>query len=188
MAQSKLSQNINLLSPSFAPKTTWDKVYDWVFLAGRYIIVLVELVVLIALGSRFYFDRKNNDFSESIRAKTLILDSMSETENEIKGAQQALNNVAIMLTKQKTKSDLLSNIEANIPSSIVLQGMSLSDESISITGESFGYTYIETLENNFKQDASWTDVNVTLTSSGSDRNVSFTMSAKYSGAQVSGTD
>ena len=84
MAQSKLSKNINLLKPSFSPKTTWDKIYDWVFNAGRYIIVIVEIVVLVALGSRFYFDRRNNDFSESIRAKTLILDSMSETEDEIK--------------------------------------------------------------------------------------------------------
>ncbi len=188
MAQKKLPKNINLLQPSFSPQTTWDKIYDWVFLAGRYVIVIVELVVLIALGSRFYYDRKNNDLSESIRAKTLMLDSMQETEGEIRGAQETLANIAVMLATQEKESIVLSDIEANIPSSIVIQGLSLNEDSLSITGMAYGYTYIEKLESNFESDANWAEVEVTLVSSGSERQVDFTMTANYIGGGENATD
>lgn len=179
MAKKKLSKNINLLEPSFSPKTTWDKIYDWVFLAGRYIIVIVELVVLVALGSRFYFDRRNNDLSESIEAKTGILDSMVETEEEVKGAQDTISNIAIMLRTQKVKSTVLENVEANIPSSVVVHGLSLTNEGVSLTGMAYGYNYIEQLESNFDDDDLWDEVQVTLISSGSGRQIDFTMSASY---------
>lgn len=179
MAKKKLSKNINLLEPSFSPQTTWDKIYDWVFLAGRYIIVIVELVVLIALGSRFYFDRKNNDLSESIKAKTVILDNMRETEKEVKSAQLALSNIAIMERIQETKSDILENVEANIPSSVIIQGLTLNENGVSLTGISYGYSYIEKLESNFDEDPNWTEVKITLISSGSGRQIDFTMNATY---------
>jgi hypothetical protein len=181
MAKKKLSKNINLLEPSFSPKNTWDKIYDWVFMAGRYIIVAVELVVLVALGSRFYFDRKNNDLSESIKAKTVILDNMRETENEVKSAQDTLSNIAVMLRRQNTKSNIMENVEANTPSSIVVQGLSINDENLSITGLAYGYTYIEKLESNFDSDENWDDVQVTLVSTGSGRQIDFTMTANYIG-------
>lgn len=184
MAQ-KLSKNINLLEPSFSPKTTWDKIYDWVFLAGRYIIVFVELIVLIALGSRFYFDRKNNDLSESIKAKTQILDSFEETEDRVRSAQETLANVSIMMATQEKMSDVLENVEANIPSSIEIQGLALNEKSLNITGLSYGYPYIEKLENNFSSDENWDAVEVTLVSSGAGRQISFTMTAQYVGGQAS---
>jgi hypothetical protein len=75
----------------------------------------------------------------------------------------------------------MENVEANTPSSIVVQGLSINDENLSITGLAYGYTYIEKLESNFDSDENWDDVQVTLVSTGSGRQIDFTMTANYIG-------
>lgn len=170
-----LPRTLNLLDPVAAPKNTWDKIYDWVFSAGRVIIILVEIVVLAAFASRFYFDRKNNDLKDGIAAKTEMLDAQSEFEARAKKTQMVLISVNQNLNSQFPMSGALQNVLDGIPSSVSIDNFTITQRGVTMTCRAPSYAVVEQMENAYKQDPVYSDVSVTLSKSGVESDVSFTM-------------
>lgn len=82
MATNKNTKPFNLLYKIDAQKTGIDKLYDFVTIQGRYIVVCVMFFIILAFLYRFPLDKKLND--EINRANDAIaeLDYYSSNENE----------------------------------------------------------------------------------------------------------
>ncbi len=177
-----LPKTLNLLSPTAAPKNTWDKIYDWVFSAGRIIIIAVEAIVLMAFASRFYFDRRNNDLKDSIEAKIEMLDAQQEFEVKIRKIQNVLGEVSTNIKKQYPMSGELQNVLDKIPASVNVDSFAVTQLSVAMTCHAPNYDVVEDLETGFKSDPTYTDVNVTLSKTGSDE-VNFTLNLNFATEQ-----
>lgn len=163
----ELPKALNLLEPTVGPSSTWDRIYEWVFSAGRYIIVSVEIVVLAAFVSRFMLDRSNNNLKEGIDAKIGMIQAQSEMENEIRRVQSILGNISVMVDNQTAMSSNIEDVLERIPDDVTLGSFSINPDTINLICSAPDYAVVEELEQNFRQDSKYKDVKVSLSKSGS---------------------
>lgn len=169
------SRTINLLESSTAPVNTWDRIYDWVFSVGRYIIIAVELVVVLAFASRFYFDRQNNDLKESINTKVQMLQAQASFERQMRVVQSVLGALSDRLEKQYPMSSTLSDIYSEVPSSVEVKSFSMTQQVVNMNCRAPSYDIVQQLESNLNSNANYSDVTVSLSKGGTGSSVSFTI-------------
>ncbi|MBN1618114.1 hypothetical protein JW887_02105 [Candidatus Dojkabacteria bacterium] len=175
-----LPKTINLLEPTFEPKNTWDKIYDWVFAVGRYIIVGVELVVILAFFSRFYLDVKNNDLKDSMEAKVLALDEQASNERKLRRIENSLVNLSLILENQELKSSDIEDALDKIPSGVTLDSFTISEDSLLMACHASSYDPIKKLENNLRLDPVYSNVDVSLAKEGGEgAEIKFNVIATY---------
>lgn len=165
MAQ-PLPKTLNLLQPAEKPVSTWDKIYQWVFTVGRYVIIAVELIVLVAFAMRFMLDRRNNDLKDEIDVKVKMLDAQEETEKELRRIQTSLSSLSGMLENQEIVSDRLEVVLNDIPSEVVIDGFAISQENISLNCRAPEYEIAGELEDDLRENPDYADISVTLSKSG----------------------
>src|SRR3989344_7346869 len=98
MPAAKLAK-INLLPKDSFDFSTLGKFLRWSLTTGRVLVVLTEFVVILAFGSRFYFDKRLNDLVEEIVQKQAVVDSYAEIEKTTRD----------ILTKQEVVNSYLAN-------------------------------------------------------------------------------
>jgi len=178
----ELPKALNLLEPTVEPISTWDRIYEWVFSAGRYIIVIVEIVVLGAFVSRFIFDRQNNDLKVSIESKVEMIKAQSETEKEIRGVQSVLGNISAMIEDQTEMSSNVEDVLEKIPSEVTLLDLSVNPDTVRLLCSAPTYAVVEEMEDNFRQDSKYENVQVSLSKSGSETStVEFSITVNFAG-------
>ncbi|MBN2101102.1 PilN domain-containing protein [Candidatus Dojkabacteria bacterium] len=178
----KPPKSLNLLEPAAAPQSTWDKIYEWVFNIGRYLMVGVEIVVLIAFASRFILDRQNNDLKESIDAKVSIIKAQTEVEKEIRGVQTTLDNISVIIRSQVSGAERFDNVFSNIPDEVQVDNLAMDQESVNMTCRAPNFDAVKELEDNFKLDSNFNDLNLSLSKSGQEGSqVDFSVTVKFAG-------
>lgn len=163
----ELPKALNLLEPTVEPTSTWDRIYEWVFTVGRYIIVSVELVVLIAFVSRFILDQQNNDLKASIESKIGMIQAQSEIEEEIRGVQSVLGNISAMVKNQTEMSSNVEDVLEKIPDGVTLLDFIIDPETVKAVCSAPDYATVEEMEKSFRNDSKYGDVKVSLSKSGS---------------------
>jgi len=124
-------KDISLLPKSPLEGTILGKLFDWLLSVGRYIVIVVDLIVMGAFVSRFWLDKKRIDLADSIRQQQSILESTQEFEAEFRGFQTRLNQAAIVIEEQGDLLVPLDKIVDNLPKDIVFlqYGLNLSGEN-----------------------------------------------------------
>lgn len=133
-AQHGLS-HINLLPKDEFEFSTLGRILKWATTAGRVLVVLTEFVVILAFGSRFYFDKKINDLNEVIDNKLAIIQGYNEVETRTRE----------LLTKQSVINDYLKNniqigdrfetVSKLLPRDVNLSVMKVSSNELTIEGD-----------------------------------------------------
>ena len=75
---------IELLPQEGWEKGTLGKLLKWALTAGRYIVIVTELAVIMAFLSRFKFDRELTDLHEEIKQKQAVIQSAQSFETEFR--------------------------------------------------------------------------------------------------------
>lgn len=175
----ELPKALNLLDPAEKPTSAWDKIYDWVFSIGRYVIICVELIVLLAFASRFVLDRRNNDLKESIDVKVRILQEQKEIESELRRVQAILNNFSNILECQQIITPKLTDILDDIPDEFEMDSISVSQAAVNFSGIAPSYQVIQTLEDDLREDADYGDVSVQISKGDVDSDVEGTFRVQF---------
>lgn len=179
MAKPKLPKSINLLNPVSAPDDVFSNVYDWIYKVGRYVLVLIEVVVLAVFFSRFYFDRINNDLTDGINAQVALLSQPAYRTNEEKivALNTLLSDIKTTSVEQSLNSKVINSVKENIPPNIVLKTFVFSDNTFNLTYEANDFNSIKDYEFIIRQNSNFTNVNLFLTkdSSGGGK-IDFTIS------------
>jgi len=142
---------INLLPKDRFENSSLGKFLSWATTTGRALVVLTEFVVLLAFGSRFYFDKKLNDVSEVIDQKMAQIMNYEETESQMRTilAKQALvKNYMDKRLKITEKYDLLTKM---IPLGVFLEKMSVDSAGVNVSGESLSELGFAQLLRNLKR-------------------------------------
>jgi Tfp pilus assembly protein PilN len=172
---------INLLPKDRFENSSLGRFLGWATTTGRALVVITEFVVLLAFGSRFYFDKKLNDVSEVIDQKVAQIVAYQETEAEMRrvlSKQTLVKDYADKRLKVTEKYDLLSKM---VPLGVSLEKMSIDSTGINISGESLSELGFAQLLRNLKRNEEITYINIrdTVYSQGSNSiNFSIQMSFK----------
>lgn len=129
-------KTINLLVRTDFEYSTVGKLLAWLLSAGRTIVILTELVVIIAFLSRFWLDKTLTDLSEANESKRVQVEASFPFEEDFKDVQNKINLVK-QLDKERIKtSSLVQTITQLLPSDIALISISFSGSKITLQGDS----------------------------------------------------
>lgn len=127
--------HINLLPKDSFEFSALGRILKWTTTVGRVLVVMTEFVVILAFASRFYFDKRVNDLTESIDSKLNIIKSFDQVEA----------NIRKVLTKQTVVSDYIKNnvgfdskmasIGNIMPNGGALDMMTFKGKEVSIKGK-----------------------------------------------------
>ena len=181
MSARKKNKGINLLPVDRFSLTTAGRILKWLLGTFRYIVIVVEMIVMLAFLSRFWLDAKNADLNDEIRQKKARIEASQGTEKEILSVQKKLKAFLSLATLKTPPSDLLKKISPLIPSEVILSSISINPKGIVITGNSFTEVGILQTIANLKSDKF--SKNVSLQSVSIDENngntLKFTINIEY---------
>lgn len=135
---------ITLLPQEGFETTTLGHVLSWALTAGRAIVILTELAVILAFISRFWFDRTLTDLNDQIKQKSTLINASSSFEQQYRSVQTRLVTIS-QLTQQSDPATLTDTILAQVPPEVKLNQLSLKREVAQITGVSLTEAGIELL-------------------------------------------
>src|SRR5690242_19528934 len=84
---------LNLLYPMGVERKIYLVFFHWLVTYGRFIIIIVELVVLSAFGLRFSYDTQLADLKDNIKKQSNLLESYYIDEPRIRVFQKKLDFV-----------------------------------------------------------------------------------------------
>lgn len=122
--------SINLLPHK--KQTFAEKFFSWMLTFGRFIIIGVELVVLIAFLSRFKLDRDIIDLHEKIQHEEASVKSLSNVEKKSRDLEVRLFQISKLDRESKNTISILSQIPALVPDTVFLDGLTIDENNLKI--------------------------------------------------------
>ncbi len=98
-------------------------------------MVLTEFVVLLAFGSRFYFDKKLNDLSEVLDQKQAQISAFEETEIEIRKILAKQTVVNAYMKDNLGLSTKYNELASIMPSGVKLDKLTVDGVGMNMSGE-----------------------------------------------------
>lgn len=159
----KIILRLNLLRPQSNPEKISVRVIHWLLSSGRFIIVLVELLVLAAFVGRFKLDADLSSTQEAIDNQLPYIESMKADELLIRQTQLQLATIKSNTTSADY-AQILKEIGSQTPMSATITYLNLEKKSglveIKITGSAQSSAALSTFVNGLKSDKNFSNVNL----------------------------
>lgn len=134
MAAQKKRDRINLLPKSEFEMSFGGQFLKWSLTAGRYLVILTELVVIVAFLSRFKLDKDLSDLADSITAKKRVLEASSEYEKEFRSLQSRLGAIETLVASQPQLELAVDAVVRKVPVGVKLTNLSAETGGLTIIG------------------------------------------------------
>lgn len=125
---------INLLPHDSFEFSVVGKFLKWALTVGRALIILTEFVVILAFGSRFYYDKKLNDLMEAIDQKQAVVESYAEVETKMRDILERQKVVSLYLKTNIELPNVFTSLQKITPPDVNYSQLSLNDGGINIVG------------------------------------------------------
>lgn len=135
MAARKKNNNINLIPKEEFTSSVIGRLLAWLLSTFRFIVIVVEMVVMGAFFSRFWFDSKNSDLADEMKQKEAQVLASKQTEAEFRLIQRRLGVFADLTKENKYASSYLKEIVVSIPTEIILSSIDFSESGILLSGQ-----------------------------------------------------
>jgi len=171
---------INLLPKDSFEFSPLGKFLSWAMSSGRVLVVLTEFVVLLAFGSRFYFDKKLNDLTEILDQKTAQIESFADVEAQMRTILAKQAPVNDYLNKNIKFSQKYEEIAKTIPTGVKLEKIYFDQNTMRLSGKSETELGFAQLLRNMKIMESLSYMNIKDTTfDQNSKSVMFTIQANY---------
>ena len=144
-----LQTKINLLSKTDLHASTVGRVASWSLSVGRWIVIITELIVIAAFGTRFKLDRDIAELNDEINQKAAIVKAYAPFEATFRETKQRLVVLDTALLQQQSIDQILTEIGYAIPDDVVLSSINLSQKleikgaALTETGMAGMHRYLE---------------------------------------------
>jgi hypothetical protein len=160
----KQPKSINFLDALYSPNDLWANAYVWLVNIGKYLLIFVQVVVLIVFFSRFVLDRKNNDLTEEINNKVVLLSN----ENWKKNSALFENYQSLLLDSKKVRegqqinSTVVSELINGVPSSLKLENFTFNEGKVSFHLTTSNLDAVNNYESALKNNPNYYDVRFSI--------------------------
>ncbi len=156
--------HLNLLKPQGNPEKIYSKVMKWLLSTGRYLIVIVELLVLAAFVSRFKFDADLQSLKEQIDQQIPFIESQKNDEILIRQTQAQLSTIKNLKVSEPNYSSILKKIADQTPQNIKISNITLNKDnsklSFKIVGSSRNNNDLANLILGLKSETEFSEINL----------------------------
>lgn len=155
-----VTPEINLLPLEDLERAPLGKFLKWALTAGRYIVIITELIVLLAFLSRFKLDRDISDLSDDISRKKSIIAATASFENRVRRLQVRLKAIDDLGQSAPAPEKYLPFIASVLPQEAVVNRISIDQRGISLFGFVGSEGGIATLTQDLRKNSQVKDVSV----------------------------
>lgn len=127
-------KKINLLTQEGFEHTKLGRALNWALSAGRVVVIVTELIVIVAFLSRFWLDRRLTDLNTQNLALQTQVEASAEFEKQFRSAQERLSTYQKIDSQENINSELVSKISSALPADVSLTSILFSDNQIDIRG------------------------------------------------------
>lgn len=161
----KQPKSINFLETLYDPSDVWSNAYIWLVSIGKYLLIGVQVIVLGVFFSRFVLDRKNNDLTEEINNKIVLLSNETWKRNAFlfENYQVLLSDISSIKDGQTINSLQIRELISGIPGSFVLEGLSFSERRVSLRLSSNNLNSVKDYESALKNNPLYDEVKFSIT-------------------------
>jgi len=147
----------------FLPQEDWErstlgKLLKWALNTGRYVVVFTELIVILALLSRFKLDRDLTDLNEQIAQYQAMIDASGEFENQFRFLQERVNQINTLEQERNTLNQVLFELSAITPVNVSLDLLNVTPDKVSLQAQALETNGIETLIANLEKHPSFSQI------------------------------
>ncbi len=155
---------LNLLKPQGIPEKSAVRFIRWLLSVGRFIIVLVEALVLVAFVSRFKFDADLETLKENIDAQIPYIESLRNDENLIRQTQMQLSYIFDKRINYPDYELVLKKIAQQTPQKVKVSNLNLEKSAaktnVKISGSALSNLDISSFVTGLKSDKFFGEVNL----------------------------
>ncbi len=116
---------INILYPQGSKDKLPVRFLKWLISYGRFIVIIVEVVVLTTFAYRFKLDAELSTLGDKIKNQIPIIESLSGDEALITQTQLKLSTIKKVYTLTPNWQKTLDKISAQLPSGVKINTLSL---------------------------------------------------------------
>lgn len=170
MGNTKLNKSINLLNPILEPEDIWTKIYNWVTQVGKYLLVLVCVIVLSVFFARFFLDKRNNDLTTEINEKVeYMLDTQEKRQEEIRfrSYQNLLTDIALLSEEQPINSVKIATVLDTLPKEFTLYSISFDENRVTMALLADNFEQISKYSSELNSNPAYKDVSVSVSKTSS---------------------
>lgn len=126
---------VNLLPKEDIEKHAIGKFLKWTLSYGRFIIIVVELIVFLVFFSRFIYDQKLADINERVEQKQAIVASAADFEEKIREIQTRIEQVKSLDEGRTVYLTILAKLKQIVPTDMVFTKLDFEEEKLTIEGQ-----------------------------------------------------
>ena len=119
--------NLDLLRPQSQPQQLAVKIFKWLLSSGRFLIIVVEIVVLGAFLFRFKLDADIATTREAIEEQIPFIDSLNSDEKLIRKTQFQLTTIKTTKQSSPDFAKILDNISKQTPGGVTLSTLNMGN-------------------------------------------------------------
>lgn len=177
----KLAIHLDLLKPQSNPKKLLVQLFHWVLFTGRYTLIIVEGVVLIAFIARFKLDGDLASNKEAIEQQISYIEALRSYEILIRQRQFKLSTIAEAKTNSVDYPAIFKKIADQTPTGVKITSLNLGKNvgqaNIQINAQAKSNNDVTSFVTGLREDQTFSEI--TLTSIGLDQDtITFTISGK----------
>ncbi len=133
-------KKINLAILEGFENTTLGRAVSWALSAGRAVVVLTELLVILAFLSRFWLDRQLVDLNEQNAAREAQVKAQSSFEAQFRSAQNRISEFEKLTTSGASSAtkqgvaETVQDIAKLLPADVSLVTVSFTEGKFQLNG------------------------------------------------------
>ena len=144
-------RNINLLPREDFERTTLGRIMKWALTSFRFIVIVVEFVVIGGFLFRFYLDVQISNLDDEIQQKSALISSRSSFEQEFRAIQKRLEIYAQITDEDNKTSPAFLDVTASLPSDTQLLSFTKRRDTLEISGATLNEASIGSFISNLEQ-------------------------------------
>lgn len=162
---SQLRIKLNLLHPKELQIKLTERFVKWLITYGRFIVILVEVVVVAAFLTRFKYDADLDNLKRKINEDLPYVEGLAPQEALITQTQNRLALIDKTYLSQNRWQSTILNISALTPTSIQFIGLSLEEQDeknvgFKINAITFSNTDLGIFLNNLRSQDDFSNINL----------------------------
>jgi len=126
--------SINLLPKDSFEFSTLGKALKWATTIGRVLVVLTEFVVLLAFGSRFYFDKKLDDLNTDLTQKQAQIAAYAQVETDMRKILAKQEPIMAFQNSGVNLQERISDLTQILPTGTALDSLTLNGNALTLSG------------------------------------------------------
>lgn len=127
-------KKVNLLVRTDFEHTTLGRILNWALSAGRIIVIVTELVVILAFISRFWLDRTLTNLNEQNQARQAQIEAAASFETAFREDQKRLDVYKRLEGLKTNAQQLVLQVSTSLPADVSLTNITLAENQINLQG------------------------------------------------------